>query len=791
MGRVKILLLRASRQLWAIRYRIAAISFIAASSFAIYTGIYSAIDSLFASRDAYYRLGNIADLELRLVPDDQVNVPSFKSFPGIKAFQTRLLLPGHLTLKNGSKLAATMVGLDLQQANDINKLTILEGQAFDPAKPNEVVIDRNMAAYHGLKIGDHLDLAVGNDSYQLTVRGIGRSSEFLLAAANPNFFIPSKGSMGIIFANLELIKARLGFNLVNSILFKFAPSVTDTAALVEKIKLYAEKKLTIEEVLPKKRQFSYLFMNVDLHAFAIFVPAVIVIFSLAAIIITFFLLFQWVMAQRQEIGLLKALGYEKGRLAIAYSYPVLVMALLAIVFGAGLSYLVLLEFGHSYTQAVGFPKPFLSISPSHAGLAALGAVVGLVVASLWPQARLMSLSPQDAVRAERGNGGKAFGAFFGAISRLIRGRIWLTYPVRNILRSKGISLMTVLSITLAMGVSLSYFIATTSFKDSIVKNFEQDRWQIAVDFLTPVWDDELEGLFGQIKQIKAIDPYIRGGIRIAHNGTRMSSLLGGINPSTSMHHVNMLQGSYLAPGDSDGILLERKLARSLGAGVGDTVTVDSHGHTYQVSVDGVFSGAFPGESYTDLKTARKWMNLDTQLNGVFLQVNGNPKDLVETLNNVKRVAQVTLKSNLAEQVVEVSEEAMVIIYVSAAFSIAVTLLFLFTSATFTVLQRKNEYVLLRIIGFEENTLSLMIFVEVIFLGLIAAVLAVPTGYVIASSLVSKLSDAWFTVSTSMSISDVAFIIGPAILLLPLSAWPVSRLVRSMSPVKTLRERMFG
>jgi len=725
------------------------------------------------------------------VPDDQVNVPDFSSYAGVEKYETRLLMPGHLTLENKSKLAATLVGLDLQQANDINKLTILEGQAFDPAKPDEVVIDRNLAAYHHLKIGDHLDLAVGNDSYQLVVRGIGLSSEYLLAAANPNFFIPSKGSMGIIFANLELIRSRLGFNLVNSVVFKFSPTVTDGAALSEKIKIDAEKKLTIEEIIPKKRQFSYLFMNVDLNAFAIFVPAVIIIFTLAAIIITFFLLFQWVMGQRQEVGLLKALGYGKGRLALAYGFPVLIMALLAVVFGVGLSFIVLLEFGHSYTKAVGFPQPFLGLTPGHAGLAIIGTVVGLVLASLWPQIRLMALSPQDAVRAERGNGNKSFGNFLGALSRLIRGRIWLTYPIRNILRSKGISIMTVLSITLAMGVSLSYFIATTSFKDSIVKTFQRDTWQIAVDFLTPVWDDELNGLFAGIKPIQAVDPYIRGGVRIEYHGVRMSSLLGSVNPGKSMHQIHMLMGKPLAVGARDGILLERKLARSLGASVGNSVTIESQGHTYQAKVEGLFSGAFPGESYTDLSTARKWMNLDTQLNGVFLQVSGDPTKLVDTLSDVKRVAQVTLKTDLARQVVAVSEEALAIIYVSAAFSIAVTLLFLFTSATFTVLQRKSEYVLLRIIGFEENTLRLMIFVEVIGLGLIAAVLAVPTGYFIAASLVSKLSDAWFTVTTSMSFFDIAVIIGPAIVLLPLSAWPVSRLVRSMSPVKTLRERMFG
>ena len=467
------------------------------------------------------------------------------------------------------------------------------------------------------------------------------------------------------------------------------------------------------------------------------------------------------------------------------------MATLAIVFGGALSFLVLLEFGHSYTNAVGFPKPFLGISSSHFYLAIAGTVAGLLLAAAWPLSRIVRLSPQDAVRADRGNGGQSLGKIVASLSKIIRGRIWLTYPLRNIMRSKFISLMTILSITLAMGVSLSYFIATTSFKDSIVEKFDNDNWQIAVDFLTPVWEDELSGLFEGIREIKAVDPYIRGGIRVEYNGTRMSSLLGSINPKTAMHHIPILSGHQLKEGDTDAILLERKLARSLGVKIGDTINVESQGQIYQATVKATFSGAFPGESYTDLSTARKWMKLDTQLNGVFLEVGENPRNLVKSLEGVKHVGQVTLKSELAKEVVAVSEEALAIIYVSASFSIAVTLLFLFTSATFTVLQRKNEYILLRVIGFKESTLSLMIYVEVVFLGLIAAALAIPTGYLIAASLVEKLSEAWFTVTASMSIFDVAIIIGPAIVLLPVSAWPVARMMRKLSPVKTLKERMFG
>jgi len=780
---------RAGRQIWAIRYRLLAIALIAASAFAIYSGIYSAMNSLFASRDHYYQEGNMADLELRFVPDDLANIPSLAGLPGIRSVEHRLLSPASLTLNDGKRLAGTLIGLDLAQPLQINRLTLLEGKALDPARPDEVIIDRNLARYHGLQVGDTLDMALGNDNYHLRVRGIARSPEFLLASANPNFFLPSKGSMGIIYGSLELIASRLGFPLVNSLLFDLRQGPDAAPVLGQRIADALGKRLNIEEILPLKRQFSYLFMQTDLNAFAIFVPAVIIIFSLAAITITFFLLLQWIMGQRQEIGLLKAIGYGKQRLVLAYSFPLLVITAVAIIAGFGLSFLVLMEFGHSYSEAVGFPKPLLQLEGAKLLLGLLGMVLGLALAAFWPQRRLLGMSPQDAVRPARGGSSGQLGVA-RAVARWVGGRILLKYPLRSLLRNKGVTLMTVLAITMAMGVSLSYFIATTSFKDSIVSRFADDRWDLSVEFLTPLWNDELQQMLTPIGGIQKRDPYVRGGIRIAHAGQQKSSLLGSLNPDTNLRHIDLLQGS-LPTAQRDGIVLERKLAASLGAQVGDPLQIESQGHHFDTVLLGIFSGALPGESYTSLRQARRWLDYDTQLNGVFLQVAGNPQALAQQLRELPRVAQVTRKDLLAEQVVKVSEEALTIIYISAAFSIAVTLLFLFASATFTVLQRKSEYVVLRILGFCETSINLMILLEILGVGLLASLLAVPSGYVIAHFLVGRLSDAWFSVTTSMSTTDVAIIIAPVLVLLPLSAWPVMRLVQRASLPKTLRERMFG
>jgi ABC-type lipoprotein release transport system permease subunit len=794
---LRLLLQRARRDLLTLRYRALAIVLIIGSGVAVYTGIYSAIDSLFATRDALYRQGGMADLEIRFILDDQKNLPALEDLPTVAAVESRLLLPGHLELGGGhpaesARLSATLVGLDLTRRASglgINRLTILEGEGLDPSSPESVVIDRNLARYHGVKLGDTLHLVVGKDHYRdLTVRGIALSPEYLLASADPSVLLPSKGSMGVLFAPLDLVADRLGFRPVNSLVFRLheAADPGEQRELVERV----DRKLAVEEVIPRSRQFGYLFLEKDLQAFALFIPAILWIFAITAVLVTLFLMFQWIVGQRREVGVLMALGYGRPRLSLAYLAPALALGVLAVPAGWALSWITLYGFGVSYAGAIGMPAPHLHLEPALVGWGALGILGVLLVAVAWPQVRLLRLRPQEAVRGDRGGRGHGLGPFARRLASPLGGHLWLRYAARSLLRYRGMSVMTVASVAMALGVSISYFISMTSFEQTLLGQFRDDRWDVAVDFLAPVWDDELD-MFDPIGAISEVEPYLRGSVRLVARGRQESSLTSGIRPAGSLQGIEIVQGRGLEPDDRDVLLLEQGTASRLRIAPGDPVVVDSRGERYEARVAGLFSGTLPGESYAPLAAVRRWLDLDEQSSGVFLRTSAPPETLRNELYGLDRVARVTTQGQLIDGLLEIMDEILTILWVTEGFSIAVAALFVFSSASFTVSERTPEYATLRILGFRGRQIAAMVVTEILLLGMVSAALAVPLGYGLAVLLTGRLSEAWLTVHVVARWSDVLVILVPALLLLPLVAWPAIRGVLRAELPKTLREGRFG
>lgn len=794
---LRLLLRRGRRDLLTQRYRALAIVLIIASGVAIYIGIYSAIDSLFAARDALYRRGDMADLEIRFILDDQKNVPDLADLPAVEAVESRLLLPGHLELgepdaAGSGRLAATLVGLDLSHraaGRGINRLTILEGDGLDPSAPDAVVIDRNLARYHGVKLGDTLHLVVGKDHYRdLTVRGIALSPEYLLASADPSVLLPSKGSMGVLFASLDLVADRLGFRPVNSLVFRLREP--GDAAVRRDLVARVDERLAIEEVIPRSRQFGYLFLEKDLHAFALFIPAILWIFAVTAVLVTLFLMFQWIVGQRREVGVLMALGYGRPRLSLAYLAPAVALGLLAVPAGWALSWIVLYGFGASYAGAIGMPSPHLHLEPVLVGLGGLGILGVLLAAVAWPQLRLLRLRPQEAVRGDRGGKNHDLGPALSRLASPLGGHLWLRYAVRSLLRYRGMSVMTVVSVAMALGVSISYFISMTSFEQTLIRQFQDDRWDLAVDFLAPVWDDELD-MFDPIGAVTEVDPYLRGSVRLLAHGREESSLTTGIRPAESLEGLEIVAGRGLTANDRDVILVEQSTASKLGVAPGDPIVVDSRGESYQVRVAGLISGTLPGESYAPLRTVRRWLDLDEQSSGVFLRTSVPPETLRSRLYDLDRVARVTTQDQLIGGLLEIMDEILTILWVTEGFSIAVAALFVFSSASFTVSERTPEYAMLRILGFGGRQIAAMVVAEIALLGVVSAALAVPLGYGLAVLLSGRLSEAWLTVHVVARWRDVLVIVVPALLLLPLMAWPAIRGVLRAELPKTLRERRFG
>ncbi len=782
-----ILWRRLGRDLLTRSRRALATSAILAAGIAIYVGPNSAIASLFASRDHYYSEANLADVEVRFIPEDAANIPRFDDIAAVAASERRLLLPGTLEWK-AQRVPAHVIALDVAARHGINRLVVTDGQTLDSRSPNEVVVESGFAKLRGVQVGDHLKLDVGNDSYKdLRVRGLVRSSEHLIPAASPHLFLPDKGSSAVLFAPIELLAQRLGFRMNNSLLFDLQPG-SDTDVVLEAIRRRAEEKLSVEETITQSQQFSTLFLNVDLDAFATYMPSIVAIFGVTAVVIIVFLMSQWITGQRREIGVLMALGYRRRRLATAYLLPVLAIGGVAALLSVPLSYLTLIAFGNSYVEAIGMAPAQLELDPV---LAVVGVIVGFcaaIGASLWAQARLFSMTPQDAVRAERTKKRPLGAVKLGGL----RTWLWLRYALRNLLRSKVITAFTVGSVGLSLGVSIAYFISMHSFQETLERRVTMTAWDLAVDFSAAVWKDEL-GPFDELAGIERIDPFLQGAIRIRKDGRLASSVLTGIDPKSSLRAVPLIEGTKFGAQDENVIMLEGQLAKRLGVSVDDRIVVEALGKEYPTRVSAIFSGTMPSEAHAPMQTAQRWLDMEDQATGLLLAVNGQrpAEQLTADLEQLPRVMQVSERRDVISKLMTMIEQIMAILYVAEAFSIGVALLFVFASTSFLVTERTPEYATLRILGFRTGFIRRTIVAEVLLIAILAVILAVPFGYALAQYLTKQAGEAWFTVETIAAPSDFLLIIVPALVVLPLAVYPAMRRVEATSLTKALRERSFG
>ncbi|MGD2114020.1 MAG: hypothetical protein PVG07_03145 [Acidobacteriota bacterium] len=796
---MRILVTRALRFLRATPLRIVAVSVILASGMAMYVGLSSAIDSLRASRDHYYAEGDLADLELRFLPQDRGELPDLRGIEGVVGAEARMVVPGTVDREEAGHLPVTLVATDQSGPRRIDTLTILEGSGLAPGNPSRVVVDRNMARYNDVQVGDRLSVRVGRDRYEVIVAGVALSPEYLLAPADPSFFLPTKGSAGVLYVPLRLFSDRLGFDLVNSAVFELENPIRPR---IPQVVDALRGELDVEEVLPYDKRFAHLFLEVDLHAFEIFVPAIFLIFSITAGVVTLFLLVQWITTQRSEIGVFLSLGYGRGRIAASYGVPLAVIAAGAIAVGVPMSYLVLEVFSRTYAGAIGFPEPLVGLTGSRLVEACAGVVLTLALAASLPLLRLFSFSPRATLRAEDGSRSAALGGVGRALASVLPGRLWLRYASRNLLRSKAASLTTIASVALALGVSLAYAVALRSYESTLVQRTQDDAWDLVVDFTAPMWDDELGGL-RSAEGVTTVDPFVRGTARLApaagadaSPGARRfeTALLTGVDPRRSLRSRNVTVGRNLREGDRGVVVLEKNLAADLGYEVGDRVRLEARGNTSEPRLVGLLSGTFPGEAYAPIADARKWLELEDQSTGAFLDLAPSvaaTEPVTRALYDLPRIARVTPKSRLIDLLVQASREIATIIYVAAVFSVGVALLFMVSSASFTILQRRAEYAMLSILGFSGRFLTFVIVGEIALLGVLGAALTGPVGLGLALYLNRKLSEAWFGIGTVFSPVDLAAIALPAIVLFAAVGWGIARSVRSGPLVEVLRRRRFG
>jgi len=774
------------RDLWRMKWRALAIILTLASGVAVHAGVYMGVESLFWTRDSIYKELNFADLEVRFLPDDLRNLPDLSGLDGIARVERRLILPGIVRVTGKMPLTVIMTFLETPDPG-IHSFKFLTGRPFRADEFDAAVIDVSLARYHGYKVGDLLDIKVGEANYPRRVVGIVLTPEYFVSTSNPTYFIPEKGSLGFVFGNMNSISDTLGFSLVNDLVFLYRDGA-DPSAAKQRV-LTRLKKLNIDQVTPRERHFSYQYVQTQFEGVRVFIPAMVAVLMALTFIVIAVNVSRMVAAERREIGALMALGYEPWRLVRSYLEASLVLGLIGALLGLALSFWIRDLFATTSAGSMGMPEIRMTTNVATMLRGMVYEIAVALVATAVPVLRLVSLPPQQVIRevpalrkSRRLFGGRAVSVLLGRLAVSYR------YALRNLGRQRVRTAVTLASIALALGVATAYRLSLGSLDATLGTWLENDRWDLAVDFLYPVLPERIQELQA-LPSVTRAEPFLSCYVQIHAGGRVDDSTMIGIDPDSRLITSNVVEGRSFRNGPERQAVLTRELARRLRLSVGDVFQVEVMTQLFPVRLVGLSWAAVAGLSIVPLRVAQEACQLPDRASGAHIQATPGSSGLAARLYDLDFVGKVLAKGNLLEQINNVLSVMIVVLDLATFVSLFVATLVILTSINLSVLENERDFATLQALGYGRRLIAKIVLTEAAVCAVGAILLSVPIAVLISIYLNDRMGAAWIQIQDNFPPLAFVKVLVPALALIPLGCYPGIRHVVSRAALASIRSRV--
>ncbi|MBX3610550.1 MAG: ABC transporter permease [Hydrogenophaga sp.] len=571
------------RDLWNLRSQVVTIALVVAIGVGGFVGLFSVHASLLQARDDFYRSHHLADVFVSLKRAPLALRDRLAAVDGVAEVKTGLVFDAQIDLGDpGAPVTGRFVALDLrrvyQGTQGLNAVQLREGRWPEVGSTLEAVVSESFARARGLHPGDSARAVLNGRLQPVRIVGLAISPEYVFAGSGG---APDEHSFGIWWVQAqrlsELLDLQGAFNQAALRLHDGASEPAVLAALDRLLEPYGSLG-----AVARRDQLSARVVDDELDQLQVMGTVLPSIFLAVAMFILNGVLARQVATQRAQIASLKALGY--GDAAIGWHYIELAMIVsgLGVVAGLALS-------GVIGRLMLGLYEPVFRFDAlayeTTLPLVAVAMAVSVLAAALgtWSAIRaVVRLRPAQAMQppappryrrtlAERLAPGGRVSARLLMILRDVENRPW-----RSAFTVGGVAMAMALQIAGAFWLDAIAYIVDMQFRQVQPGNVLLSFQPQAADNVTV----DLRRLPGVLQA----EGYRSEAVRV-RLGTRVqdASVTGLMPQSRLLRVVDAHSGEVALP--DDGIVLSSLLARSVGAQVGDTVTVEFRlGHRERVQL---------------------------------------------------------------------------------------------------------------------------------------------------------------------------------------------------------------
>jgi putative ABC transport system permease protein len=312
---------------------------------------------------------------------------TLSNLPGVEATTGAMWSFGVDLLAGEERLGGHVVREWPGEEVAVNRPLLVAGRVPSRGEVDAIVLDRNVAVAHELEVGESLDLLTPDGWRPLTISGFYVSTEF---CRYPNCYPPRHYLAAGALAELGLTalpgtgSLRAGLRLQDP----------DGARAVLRA---AEEALPAEAITD---WYSWTQMRDGADVAVEHQRVLLIVFSAVAGLAAGFLIAstvgEAVRAQTRQIGLLKAVGFTRGLLALIYLLEHVGLALVAslggTVFGSLLALLLLRPLAVQFGETMLWPPLWLVLT------APLSVIALAVIFTLWPVRRAVRLQVVEAIQ---------------------------------------------------------------------------------------------------------------------------------------------------------------------------------------------------------------------------------------------------------------------------------------------------------------------------------------------------------------------------------------------------------
>jgi putative ABC transport system permease protein len=786
MRALDIKLFRDLRRLWA---QALAIALVVAGGAAALVAVVGSIRSLEETRDAYYERNQFADVfaQVKRAPKKLIN--QIADIPGVAAVEARVTKVALLDIPESREpVTAQFISLPDDSEQRLNHIYLRSGRMPESGRAEEVVVYEAFADAHKMPPGSRFLAILNGRKRELVIVGTALSPEFIYTIA-PGETITDNRRFGIIWMSEKALAN--AYNLdgaFSSVTLRLLRNASEPEVI---------KRLDVL-LDPYGGQAAYGRKDLPSHAWG--EHGLDMLRNMSRTIPTIFLLVaaflinQWlnrmVALGREQIGLLKALGYSN--IAIAAHYFKFVIALIAIgtiiggVAGTWLGAFITRMYG----SLIHFP--FLVFSKSSdiyvlGGLLSLLAGTAGAVNALWAIVVLppaVAMQPPAPPRFRR-----LLPARF-ALNKLV------SQPTMIMLRNLSHHPLRAVFTTIGMAFAPAIIIVSLFLQDTTedlinVTYFIADRHDATVSFVEKRPQNVVEQV-AHLPGVLAVEPYREVPVRVRYGGIERRVMISGRPRDADLRRIiDVNLRSVALP--ENGLAISAWLAQLLDVHLGDFVEVDlleGQRRTLSLPVSALVEDFFGIQGMMDLESLNRLMREAPTVTNVSFTLDANKADfLYDAVKSMPVVSGMGIQrfslANYRTLLAPLTTN-MAVIY--TGFAVIIAFGVVYSSARISLSERARELASLRVLGFGRGEVLFILLIELGLLTVLAQPLGWGFGYLLSWLLKVRVSGEVMRARLIVEHSSYALASGIVIVAALFSALVVRERINQLDLVAVLKTR---